>query len=117
MGASTASNVYRENTAIDSVAHENDAGTGNIWNYEYWGSLVWNPGDLADGVGETSGDITVTNASVDMDVAVYPPYNIQGLLKTGYVRTTDTVNIRIQNELAGGNVNLAEGTWRVRVYK
>ena len=81
------------------------------------GTVVWNPGDLADGAGETSAGITVTGAALGDYVTVAAPYDLQDLIATAYVQATNTVEIRIQNENAGANVNLASGTWKVKVIK
>lgn len=78
------------------------------------GSLVWNPGDLADGAGETSSGITVTGAVLGDYVLVSAPYDLGGITCNAYVSATDTVKIRIQNETTGA-INLASGTWLVRV--
>lgn len=77
-------------------------------------SLVWNPGNLADGAGETSSGITVTGAAFTDFVLVGAPYDLQGITCTAYVSATDTVKIRLQNE-TGGAIDLASGTWKVRV--
>jgi len=80
------------------------------------GSLVWDPGNLVDGAGETSGNITVAGVAVTDTVIVYPPYSTQGILCQGYVSAVNTVNIRLQNE-TGGAIDLASGTWRVKVFR
>lgn len=80
------------------------------------GSIVWDPANMADGAGETSGDITVTGAAFGDFVEVAAPYDLQGIVATGYVRAADTVRIRLQNE-TGGAIDLPSGTWRVRVNK
>lgn len=80
------------------------------------GSVVWNPASLNDGAGETSTSITVTGAALGDYVVVSAPYDLQDMTVTGYVTATDTVEIRLQNE-STATVNLAEGTWTVRVYK
>ena len=78
------------------------------------GSLQWNPGNLADGAGETSSAITVTGAAFGDFVLVGAPYDLQDMTVTAYVSAADTVEIRIQNE-SGGTINLADGNWKVRV--
>ena len=78
------------------------------------GSLVWDPGSLADGAGETSTAITVTGAVFTDFVLVAAPYDLQGITCTAYVSASDTVKIRVQNE-SGGVIDLASGTWKVRV--
>lgn len=80
------------------------------------GSVTWNPASLADGVGETSGAITVPGAAVGDYVLVAPPYDLQDCVATGYVQDVNTVEIRLQNE-SGGTKDLASGTWRVRLIK
>lgn len=82
--------------------------------YRMEGSLVWNPGNLADGAGETSTGITVTGAAFTDFVLVGAPYDLQGITCTAYVSASDTVKIRLQNE-SGGAIDLASGTWKVRV--
>jgi len=80
------------------------------------GTLVWNPGNLADGAGETSSGITVTGAAFGDYVMAAAPYDLQGITATAYVSASDTVKIRLQNE-SGGAIDLASGTWTVRVRK
>ena len=90
-------------------------GTSNLL-LIYEATLVWDPASLADGAGETSAAITVSGAAFGDHVRIYPPYNLQGILCMGYVSAADTVNIRLQNE-TGGIIDLAGGTWKVRVIK
>ena len=80
------------------------------------GSLIWNPGNLVDGAGETSTSITVSGAALGDYVDVAAPYDLQDQTVTGYVTATDTVEIRLQNESTNA-INLASGTWTVRVRK
>lgn len=80
------------------------------------GSLTWNPASLADGVGETSSSITVTDAKLGDFVWVSAPYDLQDMTVTGYVQADDTIEIRIQNE-SGGAIDLASGVWKVLVFK
>lgn len=77
------------------------------------GSATIDPASLADGAGATS-TITVTGVVLGkFAVDVIAPYDLQGLIVTGYVSAANTVAIRIQNE-SGGTVDLASGTWRVQ---
>ena len=78
------------------------------------GILSWDPANLADGTGVTSSSVTVTGAAFGHRVEVAAPYDLQGILCTGYVSGADTVKIRLQNE-TGGAINLASGNWRVIV--
>lgn len=80
------------------------------------GSLVYDPPNLADGAGDTSAAITVTGAAFGDFVTVAAPYDLQGIVATGYVSAANTARIRLQNE-TGGAIDLASGTWRVRVEK
>ena len=97
-------------TATDTV------GTGSIVFQELSGSATWNPGNLADGAGETSASITVTGAVLGDFVLASAPYDLQGITMTPYVDASNSVKIRLQNE-TGGAIDLASGTWKVRVIK
>jgi len=79
------------------------------------GSVVWDPGNLIDGAGETQ-SLTVTGAAFGDSVNVAAAEDMQDMILTGYVQAADTVEIRIQNE-SGGAVNLASRTWHVHVLK
>jgi polygalacturonase len=79
-------------------------------------TIVWDPGSLVDGAGETSSGITVTGAAFGDFVIITNPYDLQGIIAVGYVSAANTVRIRLQNE-TGGTIDLASGTWRVRVIK
>lgn len=78
------------------------------------GSLVFDPASLADGAGATSASITVTGAALGDTVLVYPPYDLEDTIVTGYVQAANTVEIRVQNESTGTR-DLASGTWEVAV--
>lgn len=78
------------------------------------GSATWDPGNLVDGAGETSASITATGAALGDFVLVSAPYDLQGVTCNGYVDATNSVKVRLQNETTGA-VDLASGTWRVRV--
>lgn len=75
-------------------------------------TTTWDPGNLADGAGETSAAITVTGVVFGHRVEISAPYDLQGIICTGYVSAAGMVRIRLQNE-SGGAINLASGTWRV----
>jgi len=80
------------------------------------GTIVWDPGNLVDGTGETSAAITVTGAVLGEYVIVAAPYDLQGITCNGYVSAANAVKIRIQNETTGA-IDLASGTWKVKVIK
>jgi hypothetical protein len=78
------------------------------------GQATVDPGNLADGAGE-SDDVTVIGAALgDLVEAVSFSLDLQGISLTGYVRTANTVSVRFQNE-TGGPIDLGSGTVRVRV--
>ena len=79
-------------------------------------TFTWNPGNLVDGAGETSAAVTVTGAALGDSVLVGAPYDLQGILCTGYVSAPNTVRVRLQNE-TGTPVDLASGDWKVRVLR
>jgi len=80
------------------------------------GTLVWDPGSLIDGAGETSGSITATGAVLGDYVVAAAPYSLQGITMSPYVDAADSVKIRLQNETTG-TINLASGTWKVKVFR
>jgi len=85
------------------------------YDLEVW--VTVDPADLADGAGETIASISVPGAALGDYVIVAAPYDLQDLIVVPYVQAANVVEIRIQNENAGANVNLGSGTWKVRVIK
>jgi Periplasmic copper-binding protein (NosD) len=84
-------------------------------NLELQGTVVWDPPSIAVGASTTT-TLTVTGATVGNSnhVLVGAPVSLQGLTATGFVSATDTVTIVLAN-LTAAAVNLASGTWKVRV--
>jgi len=80
------------------------------------GSATWDPASLADGVGETSSAITVSGAAFGDYVQVAAPYDLQGITCSGHVSASGQVKIRLQNKTTG-TIDLASGTWKVRVMR
>jgi hypothetical protein len=116
-GVQVSTNVSEANKSGYRIAPSYINGpTVRLINPPLWGSVTWNPASAADGVGETSADITVTGAAVGDSVEVFPPENLLGVLYAGYVSASNTVKIRIQNE-SGGVVDLGNSDWYVRVRK
>ena len=72
------------------------------------GSATWNPGSLVPGAAETSAGITVTGAALGDGVAVYPPYDLQGIVAIGYVSAADTVKVQLSRPAA---VLQGSATW------
>jgi hypothetical protein len=85
-------------------------------NIELLGTLVWDPGSLATGSGETSGTITVSGAVVGDFVLVAAPYDLQDCVATAYIQQNGLAEIRLQN-FSGATRDFASGTWKVRVFK
>lgn len=79
-------------------------------------TLTWDPPSLPDGAGTTSAAVTITGAAFGDTVTVGAPYDLLGILCTGYVSAADTAKIRLQNE-TGGTINLVSGDWKVTVTK
>lgn len=77
--------------------------------------FTYNPSSLADGAGETK-DVTAKGAKFGDYVLVSAPYDLQGILVTGYVKSAGTASIRLQNE-SGGVIDLAEGEWKLKIIK
>lgn len=106
------SNSAQVNITVDT----SDPTFAEFGNINLRGSVTWDPGSLIDGAGETSSSITVTGSDLGDFVLVSAPYDLQDCTVTGYVQTTNTVEIRLQNE-SGNTRDLASGTWRVKVIK
>lgn len=84
-------------------------------NLELQGTVVWDPGSIPVGASLTT-TVTVTGATAGNSnlVLVAAPYSLAGLTATAYVHAANTVHIVLAN-LTAGAVNLASGTWKVRV--
>lgn len=77
------------------------------------GSTTYNPASLIDGAGATT-TVTVTGAILGQYVKVSFSLDLQGILLTGWVSSSDTVSVRFQNETTG-TIDLGSGTLRARV--
>jgi len=101
-------------TAIDL-----DTGDG-VQNVLFSGVLnatfTFDPASLVDAAGATSTGVTVTGAALGDFVLVAAPYDLQDITVTAYVSAANTVEVRVQNE-GGATVDLASGTWKVKVLK
>lgn len=81
----------------------------------YQVSTTWNPGDIADGAGETH-QINVPGAALGDFALVSASYDLQDVQATAYVQAADIVEIRLENN-SGVAVDLGSGTWQVKVVK
>lgn len=77
-------------------------------------SVAFDPGDLADGAGETKA-ITVTGAALGDFVLCSTSAEVQDMTLTGYVQAADTVEVRLQNESGAARNTIDLGTLRVMV--
>lgn len=114
---SGAENVVSKNSITGTYTTDISNITDNyVDKYVIIKTITYDPGSLNDGTGETSGNIAVGGAAFGDDVRVSAPYDLQGIIATAYVVSSNNVQIRLQNE-SGGAVDLASGTWTIRVYK
>jgi hypothetical protein len=111
----TDTHLERSSAGVWKVTSDITDGTYNFLK-ALSGSATWNPASLDDGAGETSSSVTVTGAALGDFCISSAPYDMQGIVATCYVDAADSAKIRIQNE-TGGTIDLASGTWRVRIIK
>jgi len=77
-------------------------------------TFVWNPGSLADGVGETSSSVPYPGATLGgVAVQAIAPYDLQGITCNAWVDAANSCKVRLQNETAG-TIDLASGTWTLQ---
>jgi hypothetical protein len=79
-------------------------------------TTTFDPASLSTYNGVTSSAITVTGAALGDFVIVAAPYDRAGVIADGYVTATNTVKITLFNA-TGGTVDLASGTWKIKVLK
>lgn len=79
-------------------------------------TTTFDPASLTTYTGSVSSDITVTGAALGDYVLVSAPYDQAGVIAQGYVTADDTVNIVVFNA-TGSTVDLASGTWKIKVVK
>lgn len=82
-----------------------------VYDGTYYGegsNAAYDPGNLADGAGETSGAVTVTGAQLGDQVSVSFNKDLQGITLTGWVSAAGSCKARFQNE-TGGAIDLAAG--------
>ena len=79
------------------------------------GFVVYDPSNLVNGAGETK-DITATGTRFGDYVVIGPPYDLQGVSHSAYIKQDGTISLRLQNG-TGGAINLGSGTWYWRIMK
>lgn len=111
------SQVGRAGSGMDITAAiiTDSTETGIRYALPLMANFTWDPGSLNDGDGETK-DVTVPGALLGKGwrAEVAAPYDLQGITCTAYIKTTNTVSVRCQNE-STGTIDLASGTWKAKV--
>ena len=100
----------------DRFVYHTGSAWGNLATPFLENTATFDPPSLTNGSGTTSSGITVTGAALGDFAVAAAPYDLQGILCTAYVSASNTVSIRLHNA-TGGTIDLASGTWRVRVFK
>lgn len=77
-------------------------------------NLSFDPPSIANSSGVTSPNITVNGADFGDFVDVAAPYDLQGIMVTGYIGAANVVRVRLTN-LTGAPINLGPGVWTVTV--
>ena len=95
--------------AVSRYLHRID---GELSKNNYKGSVIWDPASIADGDALESADIDVAGAAEGDHVKVFPPYSLQGVGHSAYVRADNKARIVLDNN-TGGAVDLDEGEWRL----
>lgn len=88
---------------------------GSVVGFNFIGSAVYDPPNLADGAGATT-TVGVAGAVLGDFVIASFSLDLQGITLTSYVSAANVVSVRFQNE-SGGALDLASGTLSVKVIK
>jgi len=108
--ASGTSSVTENDNTFPGCATRVLLGTGGVGLME--GAATWDPPSIASG-SQASTTLTVSGASLgDYVQSISFSLDLQGLILTGYVSTSNTVTAVLTN-LTGAAVNLSSGTIRV----
>lgn len=78
--------------------------------------FTYNPPSLAAGAEATSTDFAVPGAAFGDLVLAMAPYDLQGVMVTGYVQAAGIVKLRLRNGTAG-TIDLASGVWKLFVMR
>lgn len=108
--AGTSAAFVVQNNVID--------GTAAAYNVDMplWKKFTWNPGTIAS---QTTGSVNaaVTGAALGDAVVVYPPYDMQDCVVSGFVSATDQATVVIANNLGVGKTFASSSSWRVQAIK
>lgn len=104
-------------TTTNLLTYKDSLGVANPLYYNTLNATtIYDPPNIASGSTTLSSGITVTGAALGDYVQVAAPYDLQGLSATAYVSASNTVKICLNNNTVGA-VDLASGTWKIRVTK
>lgn len=113
--ASTNTVYFSSTTSL--LTYKDSLGVANpLYYHTLNATTTYDPPSIASGGTTLSTGITVTGAALGDYVQVAAPYDLQGLQATAYVSASNTVNICLNNNTVGA-VNLASGTWKIRITK
>ncbi len=104
-------------TTTNLLTYKDSSGVANPLYYNTLNTTTtYDPPSIANGAAALSSGITVTGAILGDYVQVSAPYDLQGLSASAYVSASNTVKICLNNN-TGGAIDLASGTWKIRVTK
>lgn len=113
--AAASTNTVYFSTTTNLLTYKDSAGIANPLYYPTLNATTtYDPPSIADKSSTLSSGITITGAALGNYVQVGAPYDLQGLSATAYVSATNTVKILLVNN-TGGAVDLASGTWKIRI--
>lgn len=79
-------------------------------------TTTFDPASMLTYTGATSSAVAVTGAALGDFVIVSAPYDLAGVIASGYVSAANAVKITVFNATAA-TVDLASGTWKIKVLK
>lgn len=106
-------------TPKDVVYYDDSTQYGGITEepgMSYEGFFVYDPAELADGVGATETVSSLVGPTIGDFVLIGPPYDLQGINMSASVSADGSIALRLQNETTG-TIDLASGTWKWKVIK
>jgi hypothetical protein len=79
-------------------------------------TITFDPPAIATLTGADSSAITVTGAALGDRVLLFPPYDTAGLIIYGRVSAANQIKITMYNP-TGASIDLASGSWKVKVLR
>ncbi|RAV22206.1 hypothetical protein [Paenibacillus contaminans] len=74
------------------------------------------PASMATVTGSLSSGLTVTGAAFGDHVILTAPYDLQGVIASGFVSAANTVKVSFFNP-TGGTIDLASGSYKILVVR